>query len=594
MRNDRREQQEQAALIRLIQEAHELGALNEPAIRRYFEVATLGAPNRDLLNLMNEVLTPFRTNHLINPNPFRPLPGRHANLIGDVEVGRIHETGVPYALSSAAYPHVVIVGPTGHGKSSLLFGLLEQSGAQLPYLLVTHKREDARLLVDPPIADQALDAVNQKFSLFTPPCPEEDAGAWHQKVIHLFAAAFNLKFATTLLYRACDHLRARTEQHARQTGKSVSFTPRQLLHVVSEMKSKYVDSCVNALERLCRTTKGMFECSAATPLNNVFLNKRSILIISNLRDDQSATFFVEWFITWLYTYLLHQDRVDDRPVMNICFDDAPRFVSKRHASAEVTPLDELFFLVHHARLRLTVVTQAPAQLADSVLSQAGLVIQVGALRHMHDIHVMAEALGLSRANANRLHSAQRQEFIARDERYPRPFSGVVRHFPPPSQPFTEHDRKRLMQPILDALTWQPAIPLHQMESVLQTRTTTPVKKSEDLLSDDARRLALDILATPFAFLNERYTRLELSGSRAQKAKNDLLDKGYVKAHRIPQKRGRPPILLEATRTLSEAFQQPLPRTGQGGFLHAFGIHVAKRKLKEWHCTDIQTERYFHA
>ena len=101
-----------------------------------------------------------------------------------------------------------------------------------------------------------------------------------------------------------------------------------------------------------------------------------------------------------------------------------------------------------------------------------------------------------------------------------------------------------------------------------------------------------VLATPFAFLSERYKRLGLSGSRSQRAKDALLDKRYVKEHAIPR-RGRPPILLEPLRSLCEALQQPNPTWGKGSFKHAFGIYVACKALKARDFTRIEKEKFYN-
>ena len=150
----------------------------------------------------------------------------------------------------------------------------------------------------------------------------------------------------------------------------------------------------------------------------------------------------------------------------------------------------------------------------------------------------------------------------------------------------------MMKPILDSFPVEPAVALEEVERTLgiSTKGSIPAVVPGQV-SSDRMNLAHDILAYPWDFLNERYKRLGLTGRKAQKAKEELLNNGWVKEHKV-QKHGGHPILLEPLKPLADALGQSLPNTGKGGFLHAYAVHVVAERLKTQHYTNIKIEAYF--
>lgn len=113
-------------LARLMDEANELGALQDAAIQGYMEAAAALPEDPLLQEILEQSLHPFRVRQIVDPDPLRPYPGPETGMDrGDIEFGGVNETGMPWSIPVQDLPHTLVLGPTGGGKSSLLFGVLE-------------------------------------------------------------------------------------------------------------------------------------------------------------------------------------------------------------------------------------------------------------------------------------------------------------------------------------------------------------------------------------------------------------------------------------------------------------------------------------
>ena len=256
---------------------------------------------------------------------------------------------------------------------------------------------------------------------------------------------------------------------------------------------------------------------------------------------------------------------------------------------------QLLFLIRQPGLRLVSVSQSPSDLAPAILSQSGLVIQVGGMASDKDVRAMAAALGLSHEQAACLPHLGCGEFIARVNmgRYTKPFRGTFHLFPQPRRPFSEADRIAHMQTFLNSLSSFPAIPFDKVVRTLNPQNHGPAVPARvpSGVSVNARDLAYDVLSHPYDFLKPRYDRLHLSGGDAQKAKQELVDQGWVAEHAIPR-HGKAPILLEPLAPLAAGLNRALPSFGKGGFTHAFVAHCAVVRLKKQNCKNIRQEVFY--
>jgi hypothetical protein len=581
-------------LQQLLDEARDLGALADPVVLALFESAVAAPWDEEPILLLNDALQSYRIRQAVLPDPLRPYPGPESALdAGDIEFGRIHETGSPWRLLTSDLPHIGILGPTGGGKSYLLFGLLEQVHGRVPAVLVTVKDTDARLLVDPPIMDRALRFEELKLALFAPP-PGIDAQSWQRQTIELLCRVWGLQYSRAILYESCDTLHHLYTRYGNKTGTQATFTPANLHQLVQRKKSKYQEGILAALKMLTEATGDVCEYSQGYPLETLFLQGSALLMIPTLYDERVARFIVDWLMEWLFAYLKRHGPNDGSPQLIFALDDAQRYISRAAEANGLTPLSHRYLIVRQAGTRIIAVSQCPSDLS-TVLSQSQIIVQVGGLAYGPDLQAVSAALGLPARDVERLQSPARGEFIARENlgKYARPFGGVVRAFPAPTTGITEAERARLMAPVLAPLPWQPAIALGAVERALSTIATGALPARVPAgPSADAFQLAADVLAHPADSLQDRYNRLGLSGRPGQAGKTELVKNGWVKEHRIPRKRGRPCILLEPLQPLCNALHKPLPSWGKGGFVHAFMIATITRHFQKLGYTGITAEKFY--
>ena len=137
------------------------------------------------------------------------------------------------------------------------------------------------------------------------------------------------------------------------------------------------------------------------------------------------------------------------------------------------------------------------------------------------------------------------------------------------------------------LHWEAPLRLGTKVSGTSTTTTSSVNK----VTDDAKRLAMEVLLHPFEFLGHHYAQLNMKGGTANRAKKALLDAKWVTEH-VVAKRGGKPVLLEPLPSLAQAFNQRTPSWGKGGFLHAYMAHAIVGHLQKNSYTQIEKEKFY--
>lgn len=594
MSNDRAFRAEQY-YVRLLERANALGALNDPVIIDLVETLAVCPGDKQLIRLLQDALGPYQMQAAILPDPFRPYPGQDSGLSnGDLEVGTVHETHLSWQLPLESIPHILIAGPTGGGKSSALFGLLEQVRGRVPIIYVTVKATDARYLIDPPVFTQAFALEELVLSLFAPQAGETPANAC-RRVVELLCKVFGLQFSRALLTQACDELLSLYANYTKHTGTVTSFALSDLYALLAGVKSKYAEGALAAVEMLMNATGSVFECSAGQSIEFLLSRRSTLLDISLLHDERVARFFVDWLMESVRAWLRANGPNDGSVQLIFAIDDATRFLSVTAERDGLMPLSHRYLMAREEGLRIIAVTHCPHDLAPSVLSQCGIVMQVGSFMHGEDNEVIGKALGLPYQDWSVLQRIPHRSFVAREnlDRYDRPFGGVVRTFSSQRLEVTNADRKNLMAPILKSLAWTPAVPLAKVRAALEPKATnaTPARAPGALPSADAMRLAHDVLAYPWDFLSQRYARLGFSGRIAQRSKDELVDIGWIREHAVPM-RGRAPKLLEPTPELAAALHASVPNWGKGRFLHAFICNCA---VERWKCagySSIVREKFY--
>lgn len=579
---------------RLVDEAHALGALGDPFIAGLFEALEACPGDAQVRRSLAEALQPYRLRNVTDPDPLRPYPGLESGLnLGDVEVGMVHETGVNWRIPLDRLPHLLVSGMTESGKTSLVMGLLEQ--ITLPFLIITLKPDIAELLCDPPVARQAFRFSELKLALFAPP-PGLTVKRWTRHLIDILVRDLGLQYGRVLLNECVDELLALYGEYSQLKNAVFYPTLRNLLDAVKRRKrSRYAESTTAALEMACNALGDAVEYSQGWQPATIFLKRKTALALDSIPHANAARFFVDVLMEHLHASLRALGPNDGTPEFLTVLDDGQRHLSRANERDAMTPLSDQLLVVRQAGLRYALVTQSPSDAAQAVLSQSGIIIQVGPITAMEDVRAIAGAMGLPSSAVARLQQTNHREFVARESlgRWKQAFGGKVRTLVRTGIPISDADRLACMRPVYDALPSHTAIPLEEVEKALGVDgkgaapavVVSPKKGRAD-------QLAVDILAHPWDFVTARYKRLKLSAGKGNAAKKELLDRQWILEHPVPTGRGSPSILLEPLPELARTLKTPLPRYGKGGFLHAFVQQAVVKKLKKAGYARVRTEAAF--
>ena len=592
-RNPDQDPRSRHEIERLVDEAHALGALDDPNIASLLCGLQACPSDSEFLRSLQEALQPYRVRSITTPDPLRPYPDFVSGLAdGHLEIGITHETGVPWRIPVDRLPNMCISGMVDSGKTSLILGLLEQ--LTLPFLLITLKSDIAHLLFDPPIVRQAFMFSELRLSLFAPP-PGLTAERWSRYVIDFLVRDLGLQYGRVLLDECIGELLGFYSEYSRIKGAAFYPTLRNLLAAVKRRRSKYAESTAAALEMACNALGGTVEYSQGWDPTSLLLKSASALAVNSVPHADAARFCIDVLMEYLHASLRALGPNDGTPQFLTVLDDGHRYMAKANERDAMTPLSDHLLIVRQAGLRYALVSQSPSDVARAVFSQSGIIIQVGPMTAADDVRTIAGAMGLPPSAIERLQQTNQREFVARENlgRCKQAFGGKVRELVRTGIPITDAYRLACMQPLYNALPSHPAIPLQQVEKALglDVKGVVPAVKVSPKQTD-AQTLAADILAHPWDFVTERYTRLKLSAGKGNAAKKQLLDQGWVREHAVPTGPGSPSTLLEPLPDLAQALEAQLPNSGKGGFLHAFVQQAVVKKLKTTGHTQVRTETAF--
>lgn len=183
---------------------------------------------------------------------------------------------------------------------------------------------------------------------------------------------------------------------------------------------------------------------------------------------------------------------------------------------------------------------------------------IGRVATLTDARTSAELLTLSREQQDwHLNHPRPGQFLVKlPYGHVQPFTFTADN--PPSPSLSEKARK-------------------EAEGVLFRHLNTAKSDKPAELPADSRAVLTSCHAQPFLFVTERARDCGLTNHRINRAKTDLVLRGFLEEHELDTcRRGAKPKLLEITDEGCRAAGLPLPSwTGRaGGFLHHFGKHLA--------------------
>ena len=123
---NRRIARAQKEIEKLIGEAEELGAMGNPQVRNLLKSVLVQPNNSTPREMLERVLSPYRTRSFTNPNPFRKnLPDSQNAFPGNMALADLE--GLEFRMEpDDLVRHMLIVGQSGSGKTCLTLLIVSQ------------------------------------------------------------------------------------------------------------------------------------------------------------------------------------------------------------------------------------------------------------------------------------------------------------------------------------------------------------------------------------------------------------------------------------------------------------------------------------
>jgi len=531
--------------------------IDKDAMDRLLLIYTLESDNKEEIKQeIDSLIDTFSDELLLSNKPVLEYPSR-IEAEGEIEIGRIMQgdkTLHSFGLNlNELTRHVGIYGQTGHGKTSLLYSIMDQLiELNIPFTYFDLKRDGRcllrqhrNLIVIPwrelkwnPLRNPPGMSLKSYWQLYAEVCGHV-WGIYHAGVNYILE----------YLDRMYEELK---------NGLPTLVDLYKLMVVTQETTRKrleYFDVMYNRVRALVSILGSVIDVQTGIKLEEL-LNYPVVIELDQLRADEQ-NWIVEVMLTWIYAYRMVQGHRSEKLRHCVIIDEAHRIFDVNKEFRETTremgmPTINLFpTQFRDFGESLMVTSQEPSKVTDSIHANT-LVKIVGNLGSGKDVKAISEAMNLSDEEKARIPMLQRGEWLAKmSDRYTKPFL-VATPYHPADKDVTDEEVRQRMQPFL--LKVMDEVTKDRLELLKQGSTAPQLMEQETheaiepslTLSEDGWALLLDINSHPFRGLTGRYKGLNLSGRKANSAKNELVQKGLVVEVSVALGSNRPVKFLTLT------------------------------------------------
>jgi hypothetical protein len=489
---------------------------------------------------LSELLKLSEMKIAMSKKPFIPSPSLEelAKYSGEILLGRIlncEKEMHPFCISlEDINRHIAIFSSTGMGKTTLIINILLQllnREKPIPFLAIDWKRDLRHLTRKHPIWVLRWDWL--KVNFLQPP-KAVSKKQWMMIIADIFAHVFGFFSASeNYLMQFIDQLYQKKDYP----------TLQELFEAIDNAEEKsrryieYQDVVKNRLASMLIVFGDVVNCRVGFPIEEL-LDHPMVVELDGLGRDQ-ANFLVEYLLAYIFAYRLangHRGRL--RHV--IVFDEATRvFFRKREWRETTIELGMPFVETVPQIIRdygegILFALQEPSLTSHSLMANSNVKI-VGFLGEGEDIDAIATSLDLNEEERSAIAKLERGEWLVKKAGM-EPF--LMRSFDYPlEKDVADEELRARMEPILSRLN-KFVVPASQ-------QTKKEIKQLPSL-SEDAKKLLFSVNSHPFKGVSSHYSMLGFSGRKAETAKDELIQKGFVKEISITLGSHRPVKFLVIT------------------------------------------------
>lgn len=539
-----------AAELEELKEVLELAGVEDARIERLLRVAALSqARCNDFMRLYADAAAQEEARGVARDD-FYP----YDSVAGAFRLGTT-PAGEPMGLTpDQLIEHVLIVGRTGAGKTTLFYNLLQEcAGWDVPTLVFDFKT-DYRHLVQ---HREDLLVVNWRDLKFNPlqPPPGVQSGKWGEVLADAFAHATDLLIGSESYF--LEKLRELYEVYEEADGEDAEVYPslfelRDLVDVDHVPKAspryQYKERVWGRLAMLTGFSGQILDCSAGFPIQDLL--DRDVVLELSEPNQYVTNFVVEAVLTWIFYYREAQAQRDEGLQHVVLFDEAKRVFDvnrERQPEAGFPPIDALVGEVREFGEALIVADHEPSKLTDSIKANTGAKLWLS-LGSGKDTQEMAATFGLDPAETDFTRTLELGEGLFKlADRDPVPITLPDYEL---EKAMTEDEIRERMAPELEALAWTARVrPEEFLDATgLESDDDDEADTDEKRVGEVAEVLLASVVEEPFLSLSARYDEIDVVARQGNAAKQELLSLGLVREAEVRTgKPGRNPKLLELTR-----------------------------------------------
>jgi len=474
------------------------------------------------------------------------VPPSEDKVRGEYQLGTVHYGDKPY------YPfglreddwiqHVGIFGRTGSGKTNVGFlivnGLKEK---KKPFLIFDWKRNYRDLFGSIEYKDLLVFTVGRDISSFSfnPLIPPKGTlpTVWLKKLIEIMCHAYYLgEGVAYLLQKAIDSVFQERKIYEGSTNYPTLLDVKKWLesYKARGREAQWMDSTIRLMGTLC-----FGEISRVLNAKNS-LSMEDMLKIEAVFELDALTnadkiFFIESLILWIHHYRL-QEESREKFKHAIIIEEAHHVLLKKKQSRE-SIMDVLLREIRELGESIILIDQHPSLISVPSFGNTNCTIAMN-LKHRLDVNGISSAMLLEESEQEYLGLLEIGSGIIKlQNRITKPFLVKFPHFAVKKGSVTDEQIKRIMSGY-SANSVNPLPDEKPKEDIRPIRKEDKIRENQHEITEDEKRLLIDVMEYPISGIAERYKRLSFSVYKGNKIRDSLISNGFFKSYDISTFEGR--------------------------------------------------------
>jgi energy-coupling factor transporter ATP-binding protein EcfA2 len=513
--------------------------VNKDLIDRLLLVYTLENDEKEKVRQeIDSLMDEFSHQVFLSKKPLLECPSREESF-GEIKIGKVmsgNKTLWDFGLKmEETLQHLLITGRSGCGKSTLIVQIIKELlRGDIPFLVFDYKL-DYRALIR--VYPQIL-VLNWKEVRINPlePPPHVSFQEWKQQFLNIFGHVQGVWHGSTqYLLEAIDKV----------------YEEKRAIPTIEEVYKKVVEA--NETSRKMQEYASVIETrlyGLLGKLKETINNRETLLDLEKLLEmpvvlelhglgKDEATLIALWFFYWIYAYRRAKG-IRGKLLHVLIIDEAKRIFTASEQYSQTTteysgipPADLICDEIRDFGEGIIASDQEPTKLSNSLKANTYTKI-TGFLGNGKDVNDIAEAMDLNEEERDAITQLERGEWLVKlAGRYTKPFMIKTEDFPL-KKDVTDEEIKQRMKPVLEKIRKHP-------------EEAKAVSSEKVFLSDEAYRLLLNVNEHPFNGISARQKELDISATRLEKAKQELITKGFIQQLELALGGRRPTAFLVLTK-----------------------------------------------